>query len=97
MVWVCRGFQIVGNSNAGQLQVLPFLFAAELLRALRVVAVVALGRLAGLDLRFDVFAFPSSRHTYSLTHFAAGAGDYRENFKRGAPCGHANQERLVRT
>jgi hypothetical protein len=32
---------------------------------------MALGGLAGFDLRFYVFAFPSSRHTHSLTHFAA--------------------------
>jgi hypothetical protein len=58
------------------LQVFAFLFAAELIRGFAVVAVVPLGRLAGFDLRFYVFAFPSSRHIDSLTHFAAGAGVY---------------------
>jgi hypothetical protein len=42
------------------------------------IAVVALGCLAGFDLRFHVFAFPSSRHTYSLPHIAAGAGVYEK-------------------
>jgi hypothetical protein len=51
------------------------LLAAELFGAFRVIAVVTLGCLAGLDLRFYVLAFPSSRHTCILTHFAAGAGD----------------------
>jgi hypothetical protein len=80
----------VGNSDPGQLQVFAFLFAAELIRSFAVVAVVPLGRLAGFDLRFYVFAFPSSRHTDSLTHFAAAVGDYEgESLKQGSGAGSA--------
>jgi hypothetical protein len=38
---------------------------------------VPVGSFAGCHLRFNVLAFPSSRHTDSLTHFAAGAGVYK--------------------
>ena len=100
MVGICCGFQIVGNSDPGQLQVFAFLLTAELIRGFAVVAVVPLGCLAGFDLRFYVFAFPSSRHTASLTHFAAGVGDYEgESLKRGSGAGGAasgqNRERGV--
>ena len=90
MVGICCRFQIVGNSDPGQLQVFAFLLTAELIRGFAVVAVVPLGCLAGFDLRFYVFAFPSSRHTDSLTHFAAGVGDYEgESLKRGLGTGGA--------
>src|SRR5580704_7762621 len=90
MIGVCCGIQVVGNSDPGQLQVFAFLFPAKLIRGFAVVAVVPLGRLAGFDLRFYVFAFPSSRHSDSLTHFAGSVGDYeRESVKRGLGAGGA--------
>jgi hypothetical protein len=83
MIGVCCGIQIMRNPDARELQVLALLFTAQLLRALGVVAVMTLGSLAGFDLRFHVFAFPSSRHAGSLTHFAAGAGVYERKTSRG--------------
>jgi hypothetical protein len=42
---------------------------------------VTLGSLAGFDLRFYVFAFPSSRHTDSLTHLQQVRGFMREKLR----------------
>jgi hypothetical protein len=39
---------------------------------------VPLGCLAGFDLGLHVFAFPPSRHSDSLTYFAAGVVIMRE-------------------
>ncbi len=72
MVGIGGGFEVVGDADSRELQIFAFLLAVELFRRFGVVAVMALGGLAGFDLRFYVFAFPSSRHAYSLTHFAAG-------------------------
>jgi hypothetical protein len=73
MVGVSGGFEVMRNASSGELQVLAFLFAAKLFRAFGIIAVVPRGFLAGFNLRFHVLAFPSSRHTLILTHFAAGA------------------------
>jgi hypothetical protein len=90
MVRVGCGLQVMNNSRAGELKVFAFLFAPELFRSLAVVAVVPLGCLAGFHLCFHVFAFPSSRHAYSLTHFEAGAGVYeKESSKRQLGTGSA--------
>jgi hypothetical protein len=48
---------------------------------------VPVGSFAGCHLRFNVLAFPSSRHTDSLTHFAAGAGVYKRK-SLGGPLRH---------
>jgi len=70
----------MSDADAGQLQVLALLFAANLFRAFGFIAVVSLGFLAGFHLCLHVFAFPSSRHTIILTHFAVRADGKSEKF-----------------
>src|SRR5579863_1488777 len=83
MARMSGGLEVVGNPDPRELQIFALLFAAKLLRAFGVVTVVPLGRLTGFHLRFHVFAFPSSRHTRSLTHFAAGRVFMREKVRGG--------------
>ncbi len=93
MARVSGGLEIMRNSDAGQLQVFALLFAAELVRAFGVVAVVALRSLARFDLCFHIFAFPSSRHTFILPHFAAGADVKRKKSRTGCAAGPAEVRR----
>ena len=76
VIRVCRGFEVMDDSDSGKLQVFAFQLAAELFRAFAVVAVMPVRSFACFHLCFYVFAFPASRHTVSLTHFAAAACVY---------------------
>lgn len=73
MVGIGRGSEIIGDANSGQLQILDTLLSELFRSAFWLLAGKRLLAFGGGfdDLRFNVFAFPTSRHTYSLTQFAA--------------------------
>jgi len=68
----CR-FEVIYDSNARQLQVFNVLLSRLFLGAFRLVPGRPLPAFDGFDLRFDVFAFPASRHTNIVTQFRAVA------------------------
>ena len=74
MIGVGGGGEVVGDADAGQLQIFDALLSKLLFGALLLV-VRTEHFLISMDshLRFDVFAFPASGHVYIVTQFSSGS------------------------
>jgi hypothetical protein len=82
MVGMSGGSEVVGDADARQLKILARFFAHELFWSLGSRTRPLLLLFRSFDLRFDVLAFPASRHTYSVTQIVQTASNSEE--KSGA-------------
>jgi hypothetical protein len=91
MMGMRRGFEFMHDAHARKLQVLLFLFLADLRVGLISGIGIGFGYFRGLYLGFHVFAFPSTRHMLILPQFTTQRGNFEgqffeENFRLSAGC-----------
>jgi len=82
MVGVSRGAEIIQDAGARKLQVFALLVALDLLGSLRSRSSLLLRGRMRFHLGFDILAFPTTCHTYSLTQNELNARQQAKKFKR---------------